>query len=428
MDILISPSIISGSIQAPPSKSYTHRAILLAALAKGQSEIRNYLHAKDTDVTVACCKRLGIAIHKKASDILTIYGSDGFRKVTQSKKLISLNCVDCGTTARLIISIASITPYRVKIVGSTRLQSRPMSELIAALRFLGISITELDKPGALPLLVSGGNLQGGRVEIDARKSSQFVSSLLLVAPFAKENLIIKTTAPSSRPYIDVTIDMMSSFGIKTDEENGNYKVKRGSYKATDYTIEGDFSSASYFFAAAAITGNSIEVQGLNAKSTQGDSYMVDILEMMGCTAEKSGGGIKISGKAKKPIDIDLGNFPDIVPTVAVVAAATFGVSTIRNISHLRHKESDRIHSVSEGLKRMGVSVKTKKDSLTIMGRKQLEAATVDTYNDHRIAMSFAIAALAADGQTKIRNAEVVEKSYPSFWQDFKKIGAKIQYK
>lgn len=425
MNAHISPSKIAGIIQAPPSKSYTHRAILLAALAKGQSEIRNYLHSKDTDVTIECCKRLGVAVNKKSVDCLTIQGTDGFRKVSQSKKLIVLNCIDSGTTARLITSIAAITPYQVKIVGSTRLQSRPMNELITALRFLGIPITELDKHGYLPFLVSGGNLQGGRLEINAHKSSQFVSALLLAAPFTKEDMIIKATSTSSRPYIDITIDMMKSFGVKVDEGNGNYKVKRGSYRAIDYTIEGDFSSASYFFAAAAITGGSILVKGLNAKSLQADTYILDILKMMGCKIEKSSNRIKISGKANKPINIDLGNYPDIVPTVAAVAAAASGVSTIRNIGHLRYKESDRIHSIAQVLKRMNVDVKAKEDSLTIRGTGKLKSATIDTYGDHRIAMSFAIAALAAEGKTTIKDAAVVEKSFPAFWEDFKKIGAEI---
>lgn len=427
MNAIIFPSRISGAISAPPSKSYTHRAIFMASLAYGTSIVNNYLHSQDIQVTINCCKQLGVVIDEKNSNTLVVRGINGFVGVKRNDDSTSLNCLNSGTTARLITAFAALTPFAVRIEASKRLQDRPMNKLIEALRFLGIAITELGKTGHLPLLLNGGNLKGGIVEIDANISSQFVSALLLIAPFAKQDLIIRTTATASRPYIGITADMMSLFGVKVHEKNDTFTVNRGSYKPTNYTIEGDYSSASYFFASAAVTGSKVTVSGLNVESVQGDRYFLDILKQMGCMIHKSDQSISVAGKAKDPMDIDLGNYPDIVPTIAVVAATIDGKSVLRNIGHLRFKESNRIQSVMAGLKKMNVDVSTQYNNLIIMGKKNLRPATIETHNDHRIAMSFAVAALAADGKTTIKNASVTDKSYPNFWKDFKKIGVNVKF-
>ncbi len=422
MNIKISPSKVTGSITAPASKSYTHRAVLLASLAKGESTIRNILIASDTKRTISICKKVGADI-KQNGTTLKIKGVDGFQMNNQKGKFIEFFGGNSGTSIRFVTSLAALRNGDTEIKGDERMRKRPMSELVEALRKQGIQVK--DTKGSLPMIVTGGKLKGGRIEISGKQSSQFVSSLLVALPYAQSKSEVIVSNLQSKPYVDITIDLMRAFGVKVGENNGIYRVPKGAYRYANYEVEGDFSSASYFLAAAAITGSSLEILGLNPYSKQGDKILLEILEEMGCTIEKVSAGIKISGKAVNPVSLDMADYPDIVPTVASIAATISAETTIKNIAHLRHKESDRIDSMEKELTKMGAEIKSTADSLTIRGGP-LHVAEIDTHNDHRIAMSMAIAALVAKGDTIIKDAQVVEKSYKNFWKDLKKIGVQLK--
>lgn len=427
MKIIVQPSKIKGRVLVPPSKSCTHRAIILASLAKGQSTISNCLMADDTLYTLSALKVLGTKINIKENDI-KIDGQGGKFQTQEGNNVIFVG--NSGTTIRLLTSLTALTQGQVILNGKERLCQRPIEDLLLALRTLGIKAESLKQNGCPPIKVEGGVLKGGKVAISGKISSQFISSLLLVAPLAQKDTIIKIKDElKSKPYVDITCDMMKKFGVQV--RNNNYQeffIKAGqSYQAQRYKVEGDYSSASYFFAAAALTQSKITVKGLNINSAQGDKYFLDLMVRAGCKVKKDKEQTTIRGpqKLRSLKVIDMGDYPDIVQSLVVVAACGQGQTAIVNIGHLRFKETDRVESTATELRKMKIRVKTSKDSLTIWGN-QPEGAKIKTYNDHRMALSFAILGLKAKGETIIKNAEVVSKSYPNFFKDLKKLGAKVR--
>jgi len=422
MKAIISSSKIGGSIEAPSSKSYSHRAVILATLANGQSTINNYLNCQDTDRTLNACRKLGSIIERR-DGILKIKGVNGFRDKTPNDHFSEIYAGNSGTTVRLITAVAALCPGEVEINGDERMQKRPMSELFRVLRDQGVDLK--DSNGFVPVIVKGGKLKGGRIRVSANLSSQFISSLLIVLPYAQNasEVIIKDF--SSKPYIDMTIQLMKIFGFSVQQNNNIYYVPMGGYENSTYKVEGDVTSSSYLFAAAAVTNSEIDVYGIDPHTKQGDIYFLKILKDLGCRMKNISDGISLSAKITRGINIDMGNYPDIVPSLAIVAATVRDETNIRNIGSLRYKESDRIESIKLELTKMGVKVESTNDSLSIYGGP-LHGSEIDTHNDHRIAMSMAVAALVAEGKTIINNAEVVSKSYPNFWKDFKKIGAKVE--
>lgn len=407
MKAVIQPSILCGHINAPPSKSYTHRAIILAALADGKSQIKNALISDDTKATMRACKLLGAKISLKGRNI-EIEGVNG--RFPDKKSPILINCGLSGTTIRLMTAVAALSPVDIILTGEKRLKARPIGELVRVLKSLGVDIKASGNNQFPPVKIRGGGFPGGKITVSGEISSQFISALLIISPLAKKDTEITVLNLKSAPYVDITINLMKKFGVKVEKKPNSYKIMSGQkYKSRQYTVEGDYSSASYFFAAGAITHSKITVGNLNPDSVQGDKYFLAVLDKM--------------EKNKLPeINLDLGNYPDIVPTVAVIAAAIPGTTTISDIGQLRMKETDRIAAITTELTKMKVNVKEKKDTLIISGGK-LKGAEINTYNDHRMAMSFAIAGLAASGKTVIKNAEVVNKSYPDFWKDMRKLGA-----
>lgn len=422
MHSVIQPGSVSGTITAPPSKSYTHRALILGALAHGTSTIHRTLIADDTLYTLAACKALGVTV-KIHGTTVTITGCNGQPKAPAHNK--PLSCGASGTTARLMTSVAALCQDWVMIDGESRLRQRPMRTLMDALVQQGVTVEYAKDHGYLPLRVKSSGLAGGTLSLNAGVSSQYVSSLLLVSPFAREDTTISVTAKRSTPYIDITLDMMATFGVRSSQLDNGYFVEHGQhYTAQNYTVEGDYSSASYFLAAAAVTGATITVQGLRLNSAQGDKEIITILEQMGCSVTTKTDSITLTGKPLVGITMDMGNYPDIVPTVCAVAPYAVTPTTITNISHLRQKETDRIEAVVTELKKMGARIDATDDSITIHP-SSLHGASLKTYDDHRMAMSFAVAALGATESTVIQCADVVSKSYPDFWEDFKKIGVKF---
>ena len=399
------------NINVPGSKSLTHRALIVAALAEGESLLKNLLLAEDTLLTISALKQMGIKI-ETLNNTAKIYGKNG--KISSPKNPIYLG--NSGTSMRLLTAICALGKGQFILTGNERMQQRPIQPLIDALKIWKVdAYTEKDN-GCPPVIIKADGIKGGKTQIDASISSQFVSGLLLAAPYAENDCIIEVKGGlSSRPYVDLTLKVMKDFGIQVENKDYQYFfVPKGNYKAKDYIIEGDCSTASYFWAAAAILKGEVTVSPINADSAQADIGFVWILEKMGCKVEIKENGIKVIGKDLKGISVDMNNMPDVVPTLAVVAAFAKGVTEIKNVAHLRYKECDRLHALANELKKIGINVEEKKDGLIIEGGKP-HGTIIETYNDHRIAMSFAIAGLKVPG-IEIINPDCVKKSFPGFWE------------
>ncbi|MEW6610703.1 MAG: 3-phosphoshikimate 1-carboxyvinyltransferase [Patescibacteria group bacterium] len=414
MNIHILPGKVNGTLIAPPSKSCTHRAVILATLAEGESVIENCLLADDTRMTIEACAHFGTEIASEGNKS-TIRGVNGLLHVPSHP----IDCGFSGTTLRFMLALAAMAPGETVLTGSARLMGRPLKPLLNALEAIGgrFMMNETN------ISISGKRLKGGRVMLPGDVSSQFVSALLMIAPFTQESILITVEEPFySRPYVDLTIVLMHEFGVDVVVQDNRFTVEPGQdYRARVYTIEGDYSSAQYWFAAAAMTGGEVKVEGLNPHSHQGDKRLLNILHNIGCVIKIGSDAITVQGrKLLKPFSVDGRDIPDLVPTLAVLAAAAQGISSITHVGHLRGKESDRLSVPVEELKKMGIKVEIVNNSLRIRGG-QLKGAVIDPHGDHRIAMAFAVAGLAAEGETVITDAEVVSKSYPGFWNDFKKI-------
>lgn len=424
MNIKIYPSKVSGTITAPPSKSITHRAIIAASLANGKSVIKNALLSDDTKYTINALKQLGIKINIDETT-LTIYGTNG--KLYSPKKPINIG--NSGSTMRLIAAIASLTDGTTILTGEERIKQRPMADLLNALTQIGVTAESIENNGCPPIRIWGGKLSGENIKIKGTISSQYISALLFIAPLATDTLTISIDGDlRSKPYVELTIDIMKKFGIKVI--NNNFKEfiieKDQTYKPQNYIVEGDYSSASYFFAAAAITKEKITIKNLNINSAQGDKYLLEILKKMGCSIEIDPNKVSVKGlKNLSGLNVDMNDYPDIVQTLAVIAAYAKGETRIKNIAHLKDKETNRLTSTVNELLKMGINTHATDDEINIVGG-QPKGTIINTYNDHRMAMSFAIAGLLATDETIIQNAEVVNKSYPNFWKDLKSIGAKIE--
>lgn len=426
MRLKVSPSTVAGKISAPPSKSYTHRALILASLADGETVIENYLSSDDTLHTINACRALGVDIQVEDGTV-RIAGTGGKFSVKPRQERIFVG--NSGSTIRLMASLAALAPANVIFEGEPRLHERPVGDLLSALKSLGVQAKSIKGNDYPPIEIHGGRLSGGEVAVSGITSSQHISSLLMIAPYAEKDVGIRIIdSLHSKPYVAITIDAMRQFGVGV--ENRNYEefiVKSGQkYQGRHYKVEGDYSSASYFFAAAAIGKGTVVVGNLNPDSTQGDKHFLDILSEMGCLVTYGKNQVKVSRQKELiGVAVDMGDFPDIVQPLAIVAAFAKGKTKITNIAHLRYKETDRINNTAAELHKMGIEVDVTADTMLITGGKP-KSAVIETYNDHRMAMSFAVAALFADGETVINGAESVAKSYPAFFTDLAQIGAKIE--
>jgi 3-phosphoshikimate 1-carboxyvinyltransferase len=420
----ITPSPITGEVAAPPSKSYTHRAVILASLAAGESLIENPLLADDTRYTIEACRALGADIAIE-SDGLAVRGTGG--RISPQKETIFVG--NSGSTIRMIAPLAASSPTRIVLDGDERLRQRPMGDLLSALQGLGVHARSLNNNGCPPIEIEGGEFKANQVSLSGAVSSQPVSALLMAAPYTRKGLTIKINGGlRSKPYIDITLDAMSAFGVTAVNRDYKEFLIEGNqeYKARRYRIEGDYSSAAYFLAAGAIGGKPVSVTNLKKDSVQGDRQLLNILENMGGAVDydKDSVTVQRSG-ALKGINIDMGDYPDLVPTLAVVAALAQGKTTITNIAHLKFKESDRLNDTAAELNKMNISTKVTDDTMVIYGGKAL-GAELDSHNDHRLAMSLSIAALFADGSSIINGVEAVSKSYPQFFSDLQKLGARVE--
>jgi 3-phosphoshikimate 1-carboxyvinyltransferase len=405
------------SVCVPGSKSYTHRVLIAAALSDGACEVRNPLNSEDTLITRRCLSEMGVSI-EETPDHLQIQGTSG--RLRSPENPVDLG--NSGTSMRLLAAVAALGQGVCVLTGSQRMQKRPIQDLLVGLTQMGVGARSMNADGCPPIEVTGGGLKGGSVTIDCRISSQFLSALLMIAPFAKETVTITVVGGLvSRPYVDMTIAVMEAFGIAVDRHGYERFVVTGgqAYRAGDHAVEPDCSQAGYFWAAAAISGAGVTVAGTSKTSLQGDVRFTECLAAMGCRVVADSDGIKVTGGPLTGVIVDMADMPDMVPTLAVVAAFARGTTVIENVAHLRAKESDRLGAVAAELTKMGIEADCVGSGLRIVGGNP-QGASIDTYNDHRIAMSFALAGLKVPG-IKIKDETCVKKSFPNFWEVFKSL-------
>ena len=404
----------SFEVQIPASKSFMNRALVVASLANGESYFHNPIYCDDTNYMIKALKLLGIKI-KKDNERLIVYGLGGYLKIPKSDIFVG----NAGTAFRFLTSLVVLCKGNVVIDGDERMRMRPIKDLLIALESLGVE-TNSNK-GFPPITINGLNFSGGKVDINANISSQFVSSLMMIAPFAEKQMVINLKGKvTSKPYIDITTKVMQDFGASI--KNIDYKKiiisNSKKYFPQNYYVESDASNASYFMAAAAITESAVKIYGLNLNSIQGDIKFINILKKMGCKVNIGTNYIEVIGSKLKGIDVDMNEMPDLVPTLAVIAIFAKGNTVIRNVENLRYKECDRLNALYKELTKIGASVKELKSGL-IIKPNELRPALISTYNDHRMAMSFSIAGLRIDG-LEIENPQCVKKSFPDYWKVFKK--------
>ena len=402
------------SVTVPGSKSYTHRILIASALASGPCRFQNWLDSEDTRFTMNALRQLGASI-EKTDESLLVCGCGGRPGPCGDPVYLG----NSGTSMRLLTSVAALGRGPYLLTGTERMHERPIQNLLDALAQLNVSAISLNRNGCPPVEIAGGPVSGGSLEINCSLSSQFLSGLLLIGPCTKNGLRIKVThGPVSRPYIDMTLDIMNRFGIQVKRDGyDGFTVPGGqTYAQGNYTVEPDASQAGYFWAAAAITGHAIKVRGLSRQSRQGDVRFAEVLASMGCEVSHEADGISVKGGKLSAIEVDMADMPDIVPTLAVVAAFADGTTRIKNVAHLKAKESDRLSAVITELTKMGISATSEKDDLIVTGGRP-HGAVIETYNDHRMAMCFAVAGLVVPG-IEIVNEQCVEKSFPAFWDVF----------
>ncbi len=420
---------LDGRVNVPGSKSITNRALVLAALADGQSRLSGGLESDDTVVMRAALKAMGIGLDVDVdvetatfpgqSDAWLVTGRGGRFEVPGH----ALDCGNSGTTVRFLTAALTLAEGAIVVDGNPRMRERPISDLVASLRALGAELTIEGQDECPPVRVHGGGLTGGAALIDGSRSSQYVSAVLQVAPYARQDveLDFKDGIIVSRPYIDLTLEVMRAFGASADwTEEDRLRVEAGrAYSAQDYTIEPDASSAAYPFCAAAIAGGRVSVSGIRADSLQADFQILDLLERMGCRVERVGDTVTVQG-ADGPLrslgEVDMNDFPDAALAYAVVALFADGPTTILNVANMRIKETDRLAALETELRKLGARTKTGPDWLRIEPGP-MRGTEIETYDDHRMAMSFALAGLRVPGVV-ILDPGCVSKTWPRFFEVF----------
>ncbi|MCL2287934.1 MAG: 3-phosphoshikimate 1-carboxyvinyltransferase [Candidatus Bathyarchaeota archaeon] len=415
---------LQGRLRTPASKSYTQRMLIAAALSKGMGKIVNPLLSEDTQATFRAVKALGVKV-QEAKDQWIVEG------VEELKAGDLIDVGESGATLRFMIPIAALVEGRSTFLLSRSLERRPIEPLLESLKMLNIDAYRDQIKGHQAIVVEGKGIAGGKTSIPGDVSSQFVSGLMFACPRAEADVEIQiTTLLESQDYVKMTQEVLSLHQIKTqisDDYRCIHIPGRQTFKQVDCSVPGDFSSAAFLLAASAITKSKVEIDNLNSETAQGDRAILDILKQMGVNLEIYDQSVKIQGAEGllKAVDIDVKNIPDLVPVCAVLACYAEGESKIFNAQRLRFKESDRLSTVQAELTKMGATINMDESSLTIKGPCKLYGAVIDSHNDHRIAMSCAVAALRAKGETIIENAECIRKSYPSFYTDLANIGAEI---
>ena len=406
---------VEGTIKAPASKSYSHRAFIAAALAEGQSILYDPLYSEDTVATLEACEKLG-ALFQRYPDKCIVQGTAGYIRTPENV----VDVKNSGTSVRILSSIAAIAPRAnfTIFTGDESLRKRPMQDLMDALENLGVYVLSSQNNGTPPIIVKGG-FDGGETDINGSVSSQFISSILMAAPYSKNPVTLNVRGTFvSKPYVSMTLSVMSKFGINYEYDTTNvpeyssYYIEPQKYEATEYTIEGDYSSSSYLIAAAAMLPSDIIIKNLYADSMQGDKIILDIVEKMGANVEISDNQVHITSDGNlKAYDINLEIAPDLLPTVAILMAQADGTSVISGVEHARYKETDRVHNCALELENVGVEVEEKIDGIVIKGKPT--GGTVDSHLDHRFVMAFYVLGLKI-GNINIKDAACYDVSFPNF--------------
>ncbi len=426
MKVKIKPSKLQGSLTAPPSKSYTHRAVLLASLCNGSSTIAHPLISRDTQATIDACQSLGASITGKEK--MNIKGRQPLEVPSNV-----INVENSGTTLRLMTSAAALSEkgYTV-LTGDESVRRRPMQPLLDALHAIGVRSWSLRLNGCAPIIVEGGGIQGGEVTMPGSISSQFISSLLISGALANNETLVRIEGKMvSRPYLDATLKMIKIFGGKISEKKtGVFKIPaRQLYTPTFFRVPGDFSSGSFALAGGALSGGTVAVDGFDFSLPQGDAVIVDIMKKMGANVSidiKRGrieikGGNSLSGGT-----FNLSDTPDLLPVVAVLGCRSEGEVLIRGVKHARFKETDRIAVLAEELPKLGAQVEELDDGLRITGARRFKKCILNSHDDHRMAMIFAIAGFASEEGCVIEGFESVDVSYPTFREDIQALGGRIE--
>ncbi len=401
---------LDAEVDAPPSKAFTLRGLFLATLAEGQSRLKKALNAEDQQHAAEALSMFGARISYEEGDYI-VEGTGG----DLSKPEGTVYTGQSGVTTRFIIPLAALAPGTTTIDGDEQMRGRPVGDLVTALQDAGVSIDSRD--GFLPVRVEGGTWTSDRVRVPVEESSQYLSGVLISAPYVPGEVILEMEGTmSSRPYVDITLEMMEEFGsrIERREENRFCVGDRHQYAGREFQIEGDYTSDSYFLAAPAVTGGRIRVRNLNPDSLQGDQYFLDLLSQMGCEVRwVKDTTVEVRGGDLQGITMNMRDYPDLVPTLAVMAAFAEGKTRITNVAHLAHKESDRLQSTAQNLRAAGIDVEVRESSMIIQGGRP-EPAEIDPMGDHRIAMSFTLLGLGVPGII-INDPHVVNKSFPGFF-------------
>lgn len=413
MDKSVSAGCINGIIAPPSSKSYAQRAIALALLAQGQSVLRNIEFCKDTRSALSCIKALGAKVEQLDESTIAIEGG-------LSPQSNTLYVGESGLATRLFTPLASLWHEAITIQGEGTLLHRPMLMMIEPLRALGVNVR--DGGGYLPIVVQGP-IHGGEIEVDGSISSQFITGLLLSLPLAEEDTTLHVNSPVSTPYIDMTIDTARLFGIEImhKEDYTEFFIEGGqTYTPADIAIEGDWSGASTILVAGAIAGE-VTVKNISTLSKQADTAIIRALERAGAGIVIEQDSITITKRPLRAFTFDATNAPDLFPALAALAAAAEGVSTIIGTNRLRHKESDRAETLRQEYEKLGIEIDINEDDVMKIRGGKINPATVYSHGDHRIAMSLAVSALRCAGEVTIQEAECVEKSYPTFFEDLESL-------
>jgi 3-phosphoshikimate 1-carboxyvinyltransferase len=420
LEITPSGGPVRGTIRPPGSKSITNRALVCAALAEGESTLHGALDSEDTRVMIAALGQLGVPVSAAdAGRTLRVTGCGGVIPATWAELFVA----NSGTTMRFLTALAALGRGEFRLDGIPRMRERPMGDLAAALRSLGVAV-ECEGPNECPpIVVHAAGLRGGRTSIGGAISSQFLSGLLMAAPYAEQPVdLIVAGALVSVPYVAMTRRVMESFGgeVAASADYGEIRVANDHrYRGRDYTIEPDASAASYFLAAAAITGGAVTIEGLSRNSLQGDVAFAECLAQMGAHVVYGDDSITVEDRPLHGIDADLNAISDTVPTLAVAALFADGPTRIRNVAHIRHKETDRISAVATELRKLGAAVDEFPDGLLVHPAR-LRGAQIDTYDDHRMAMAFALAGLIVPGVV-IRDPGCTAKTYPGYFADLESL-------
>jgi 3-phosphoshikimate 1-carboxyvinyltransferase len=399
------------TIRVPGSKSVTNRALIIAALANGNSRIVNPLFSDDSFWLMDALVRLGIDVHADG-ERGEVYVSGQSGEIYASG--VDLFVGNAGTVARFLPPFLALGRGPFTVDGVPRMRERPVADLVDGMRQLGAEVEYAGEDGRFPLMIKGGGIPGGKARVSASKSSQFISGLLMAAPYAQAPVTLHPVGRKEWPYVGITVALMRAFGVEVDEANGRFTVAPALYSSRAYEVEPDASGASYFMAAAAVTGGRVRIPGLGASSPQGDLRFAGVLRDMGCRVEIASDFVEVQGPDHlRGVEVDMNAFSDTMITLSAIAPFAEGPTTIKNVGHTRLQESDRLSAVASELTRLGVKTQTTSSSIRIIP-KNIRSGVVRTYGDHRMAMAFAITGLVASG-IRIRDPGCVTKTFPGYF-------------